>query len=117
MINAILDKFNVATNIIPHTSILQKDSNGDVKKEWDSMAHVLAENPTYTPNIIWARMKSGETLDNCTWEYDKRRKQVLTDAGYKVITLWETDIRNGDYYKILKKKIIFNYPKMLSSKI
>ena len=38
-----------------------------------------------------------------TWEYDKRRRQVLTDAGYKVITLWETDIRNGNYYKILKE--------------
>lgn len=38
-----------------------------------------------------------------TWQYDKKRRKVLTDAGYKVIALWETDIKNGNYFKILKE--------------
>jgi hypothetical protein len=36
-------------------------------------------------------------------EDDNKRKEVLADAGYKVITLWETDIKNGNYFKILKE--------------
>lgn len=36
-------------------------------------------------------------------EYDDRRRKVLIEAGYKVITLWETDIKNDNYFKILKE--------------
>ena len=47
--------------------------------------------------------KSTHRTAKDTWEYDKKRKKVLTEAGYKVITLWETDIKNGNYFKILKE--------------
>lgn len=41
-----------------------------------------------------------------TWEYDKKRTEILRDAGYKVISIWETDIKNGNYFKILNENNI-----------
>lgn len=47
--------------------------------------------------------KSTHKTAKATWEYDNNRRKILTEAGYKVVTLWEEDIRNGNYFKILQE--------------
>jgi len=32
------------------------------------------------------------------WDKDEKRNQVLLDAGYKIITIWESEIDKGEYF-------------------
>jgi len=86
-----LNKVNLSVDIyIPNKKIII-ETNGDY---W----HM---NPNKYKETDYN--KSTHKTAKETWEYDNHRRKILTDAGYKVIMLWETDIKNGNYFKILKE--------------
>jgi len=58
-------------------------------------------NPLYYSDIDKSKKKLNETQKYKN-ELDKIKHDYTTNKGYKLICLWETDIKNENYKKILK---------------
>lgn len=55
----------------------------------------------YKPSDIIKRW-NGEAEAGKVWEFDRCRKEQIESFGYKVITLWGSDIKKGDFEELWK---------------